>query len=180
MLLVDLQKYFQHLKEESFRCRIIPNTKDALAFARTKNFIIVHAITEYSQDKADWPAAYRSRETIWCLQGTEGAEYIDGVAPAPGEHVVVKKRFSAFYNTGLEQKLDSLSVDSLLICGYAADCCVRFTTVDAYNIGYRLYWLGDCIDSQWEELEQSINYIERLTQLRTVSNHELLEVFGWE
>jgi maleamate amidohydrolase len=44
----------------------------------------------------------------WCLEGTPGAEIHPAVAPAPGDHVFVKKKPSAFFGTPLTAMLIQL------------------------------------------------------------------------
>lgn len=67
-----------------------------------------------------------------CVAGSWDAEFVPALAPAPGEAVVEKKRWSGFYMTSLESDLRNLGVDALVVCGVATDVCVEATIRDAF------------------------------------------------
>jgi len=46
--------------------------------------------------------------------------------------VIEKRRYSAFFQTGLRLLLDELGVDTLICCGMDTNICVRHTVADAY------------------------------------------------
>src|SRR5690606_34592148 len=59
------------------------------------------------------------------------------LAPTPQDIVVSKQYAFAFFGTTLASTLRALGVDSLLITGYSTTGCVRATTLDALQHGYR-------------------------------------------
>lgn len=71
-----------------------------------------------------------------CREGTWGAEIDGRLSPEPGDAVVTKHRYSAFYATDLELVLAALRPDSLVICGTAVNACVEATARDAYMRGH--------------------------------------------
>jgi ureidoacrylate peracid hydrolase len=78
-----------------------------------------------------------------CAVGSWGAEFY-GVAPAPGEPVVVKHRYSGFLNTDLEVILRARERRSVLVTGVATNVCVESTARDAYMRDYHLVMVDDC------------------------------------
>jgi nicotinamidase-related amidase len=172
LLLVDLQTHFANENPKAFAERIIPRATEALGIARAAGMRIIHLITKYKADKSDWPEAFKDRDFIWCLEDSRDSDVIEGFSPLPSEDLIVKKRFTGFYGTGLNGTLREASIDTLFICGYAADGCVRFTTMDAYNEGYTNYWLKECIDSAWEKYEVSLAYMKRIARVKDISNEE--------
>jgi nicotinamidase-related amidase len=60
------------------------------------------------------------------------AEVVDELKPQPGERVIDKTRYSAFYDTDLEQQLRELGVDTLIVCGVTTNICVESTVRDAF------------------------------------------------
>ena len=48
------------------------------------------------------------------------------------DHLIKKRRYSAFFGTGLEILLRVLKIDTLLLCGGLTDVCVHYTFVDGY------------------------------------------------
>ena len=105
LLIIDMQRYFMAEAPDVFRQKLLPNIECLLSLFRSSDVPIVHVITRYSEDKSDWPLPCRDQDSIWCLSGTEGAEVLPEAAPLPGEPVVVKTRYSAFYRTELETRV---------------------------------------------------------------------------
>ena len=58
-------------------------------------------------------------------------------APAPGEIVVSKQYASAFFGTTLASTLRVLGVDTTIVLGFSTSGCVRATTLDALQSGFR-------------------------------------------
>lgn len=77
-----------------------------------------------------------------CLEGTHGAEFT-GIHPAPGEHVVTKTLFSAFYSTGLDRVLHADGIDTLVLAGLTTECCVASTAWDAFERDFHVFIAAD-------------------------------------
>lgn len=76
-----------------------------------------------------WPAI---RDAGGMIRDTWDAAVVDALAPAPGEVVINKTRYSAFYDTDLEPRLRELGVDTLIVCGVTTNICVESTVRDAF------------------------------------------------
>ncbi|MDR3527252.1 MAG: cysteine hydrolase family protein [Rhizomicrobium sp.] len=72
-----------------------------------------------------------------------GFAYMPEVAPLPSEPVTVKRRTSAFYETGLDLSLRAAGIDALVICGLQTEYCVDTTVRSAFERGYRVTVVGD-------------------------------------
>lgn len=70
--------------------------------------------------------------------GTHGSEIVAPLAPAPGELVLDKKRFSAFFGTSLLSHLVALGVDTLIVAGGSTSNCVRATVVDGASFDFHV------------------------------------------
>ena len=169
---------FFNFDTRKFKRKIIPKTIEILSITRKTNIAIIHIITEYKNDKSDWPKSLTNRDKIWCLENTEESKIINDIEPKENEIKIIKKRFSGFYNTELQPKLIELKIDTIFIAGYSADVCVRLTTMDAFNEGYKIYWLSDCIDSAFEKYSDSLKYIKRLTNLTVLNNNEYYKLLN--
>lgn len=76
--------------------------------------------------------------TVWQTGDPRGLDKpMEGLEPAPGDTVIVKKFASAFFGTTLASELHYLNVDTLVICGVSTSGCVRATTLDAMQSGFR-------------------------------------------
>ncbi len=86
-----------------------------------------------------------------CVAGTAGAEFVFG--PRLLSQVVVidagvdeqSEGYSGFENTDLNDRLQTLGVTRIFVCGLATDYCVYHTVMDAVGFGYRVVVLHDAI-----------------------------------
>jgi len=81
-----------------------------------------------------------------CIEGTAEAEVIPELAKYPGE-IIPKNRYSAFFGTPLEEKLNKLKPEKLIVCGVCTDICVLHTVADARNRNYEAEVPADCVAS---------------------------------
>ncbi len=81
-----------------------------------------------------------------CVAGTAEAEVIPELAKYHGE-VIPKKRYSAFFDTPLEQKLKELKLEKIIVCGVCTDICVCHTVANARNRDYPVEVPADCVAS---------------------------------
>ena len=70
-------------------------------------------------------------------------EIYEGLKPQPGDLVVAKPRYSAFYGTDLEAILRSKGIDTLIISGTVTNVCCESTTRDAFSRDYKVIFLSD-------------------------------------
>jgi len=87
-----------------------------------------------------------------CLEGSPESEVHPALAPMPGEKVVFKHRYSAFYNTDLETVLRCLKVEDIVVSGLMTNLCCESTARDAYYLDYRVFFLADATGSVSEEM----------------------------
>ena len=66
------------------------------------------------------------------VRNTWDGDVIDALKPQPGDIVLDKTRYSAFYETDLEQQLRALGVDTVIVCGVTTNICVESTVRDAF------------------------------------------------
>lgn len=81
-----------------------------------------------------------------CIRGTQEAELIPELADLPGEHLR-KRRYSAFFETDLDERLREASPSNVMICGVCTDICVLHTAADARNRDYRVEIDASCVAS---------------------------------
>lgn len=64
-------------------------------------------------------------------------QMLEGLEPQEGDVVIVKKYPSAFFGTDLATRLNVLRIDTLVIGGVSTSGCVRASTLDAMQYGFR-------------------------------------------
>jgi ureidoacrylate peracid hydrolase len=82
-----------------------------------------------------------------CVRETWDAEIVDEIKPSEGDHVVIKRRDSAFHDTEIGVWLRSLEIDTLIFCGIDTSICVETSLRDAFNIGYDVILISDATAS---------------------------------
>lgn len=117
-------------------------------------------------------------QTLWpdhCVQGTEGAEFHNGLITNKWEAIFRKgtdkeiDSYSAFYDnghvksTGLTGYLKEKGVSQLFLCGLAADICVYFSIYDAFKEGFACFFIEDASQplgtKELEELKKKMKYL---------------------
>lgn len=81
-----------------------------------------------------------------CIAGTREAEIIPELSSYPGE-IIPKTRFSGFFKTNLDEKLQKLKPKTIIICGVCTDICILHTVADARNRNYKVYVPINCVAS---------------------------------
>ncbi len=66
------------------------------------------------------------------IAGTPEAQTAPQLEQQEGDFLIEKRRYSAFFQTGLRLLLDELGVETLVCCGMDTNICVRHTVADAY------------------------------------------------
>ena len=98
------------------------------------------------------------RQTLWpvhCVQGTLGAQLAPGLHQERLAQIFQKgtdpgiDSYSGFFDnghrkgTGLNKWLKSLEIFDLYLCGLATDYCVKFTALDAMQLGFNTHLIED-------------------------------------
>ncbi len=125
----------------------MPHLERLVAKAREAGVPVIFVQAIYDPEHLSAPMRERNRrravEIPRCLTGSWGADFYS-VRPEPGEAVIIKHRYSAVLNTGLDVLLKSRGIRSLLLTGVATDTCVESTGRDAYFIDYYVTIVADC------------------------------------
>ena len=80
-----------------------------------------------------------------CIEGTWGFEIVNELEPSADDVRIIKRRFSIFFGTELDQILRRLKIETLLIVGVCTDVCVLWTAGDACQRDYHVRVLEDCV-----------------------------------
>ncbi len=105
-----------------------------------------------------------------CIRGTSEAEVIAELAEYEGE-VIHKRRYSAFFETDLEERLKALNPDKITICGVCTDICVMHTASDARNRDYTVEVPVDCVASFDPQAHQyALDHMKKILGVRLVDS----------
>jgi biuret amidohydrolase len=164
LLVIDMQRDFldprgyvaQSGVDVSILRRTIPNVRRLLAAARTAKVRVVHTREGHRADLSDLPAFKRRRAAgsgaaigstgplgRLLVRGEPGHAIIEEAAPLPGETIIDKPGFGAFYATDLELILRAAGISRLTIAGVTTDICVHSTLREAVDRGFDCTTVGD-------------------------------------
>jgi nicotinamidase-related amidase len=154
LLVVDMQLFFLDPASPTFTCggaAILPTVKRLMdSFRRASRPVIFtrHVHHPGNMDSGIMGWWWEGK----CLEGSPESEIHPELVPMPGEKVVFKHRYSAFYNTDLETVLRCLKAEDIVISGIMTNMCCESTARDAYYRDYRVFLPADGTASISEEM----------------------------
>ena len=74
-----------------------------------------------------------------------GYDFVQEIAPLPGDVLLPKKHPSAFFATALTSHLIDLQTDTLIITGCSTSGCVRSSVVDAFSLNFKVLVPQDAV-----------------------------------
>lgn len=89
----------------------------------------------------------------YCIEGTEGAEFIPELLPLNGIPIK-KKKHSAFFETDLDDHLRTGRVSKVYLAGLQTQICIQTTAADASFRGYHTIVIRDCVVSTHDEQKE--------------------------
>jgi nicotinamidase-related amidase len=150
LVVIDLQKGIVGRPTEPHAASSVVGNAARLAEAlRARGGFVVLVTVSYAPDFRDAlrPA---SDDPGWSRAGTppaDFAELVGELAPRPGDHLVVKRQWGAFYGTDLDLQLRRRGIRTILLCGIATCFGVESTARDAYERGYQQIFVEDAMAS---------------------------------
>ena len=149
----------------------------------------INVLIEKFRDQG-WPVvfstdAFRQEDFIFkgrmrphSLIGTPGAEVVDGLDMRDQDFWLPKPRFSAFFDTGLENWLRERKVGLCAVGGISTHFCVLTTVMDAICHDFKAVLLEDCSAAPSEKVhEQTLNSYRKnplYPLLRVMSSSQLI------
>lgn len=150
MVVVDMQNDFvasgAPMETPAARA-MIPRLGEALKTCREAGVRVIYTAHVHRRDGCDMglfddmhpPIANRAA----LVDGTPGVDIYPDLAPAPGEHVIKKHRYSGFFGTDLDIVLREWGIDTVIISGTTTENCCLATARDAMFRNYRVVFLSD-------------------------------------
>ncbi|WP_339295337.1 cysteine hydrolase family protein [Paenibacillus sp. FSL W7-1279] len=134
LLLVDIQNdYFPGGRNELFHPdQALTHAQEALSLFREKNLPIVHIQCILLENNA-----------TFFLPETEGINIHEGIKPQSDEQVIEKHTPDSFFQTELQEYLESIKVTRLVIGGMMSHICIDSTVRTASRLGYEVLLLSD-------------------------------------
>jgi nicotinamidase-related amidase len=144
---------------------MLDNTRAVVDAARAAGAVIVHSPIQFAAGYGEITSS-----PYGILKGVVdsnafvkdgwGAAIVDELAPAEGDIVLEGKRgLDAFASTNLDFILRSKGIERVVIGGFLTNCCVESTMRSAYEKGFEVVTLTDCVAAtSQEEHDNAIRY----------------------
>lgn len=137
LLVIDMQNFFLRIAKP-----ILGNILRVIETCRGGNIPIM--FTQHGHTDPDLDGGML-RE--WWDQviagGTEDWQFLSEITIHAGDVIIPKKRYSAFFETGLDTILRSGGIRDLIISGVMTNLCCETTARDAFVRDYRVFFLID-------------------------------------
>lgn len=124
---------------------VLPNIIMLIDMCRKQDCEIIfvrHSLTE--EDFKSLPKETRK----CCIKGTGGDELDPRLPLEDEDKIVPKKKYSAFWQTDLAERLKDMGIKRLLVVGTKTNNCVYATVLDAYNRNYPVYVVKECVSTK--------------------------------
>jgi ureidoacrylate peracid hydrolase len=159
------------MNTENYR-KIIPTIKRLISFCREEGIPIFYTEAVREPSGIDLllnvhrilPRTREERLKVpICVRGTWDSRTIEEIKPTRRDHIIIKRRDSAFQDTELRVWLQSVGINTLIFCGVDTSICVETSLRDGFNLGYDVILISDAtasgIKKHYETtLERVIDY----------------------
>lgn len=161
LIVIDMLRDFLETWEPRQRERLVSSINELAGIMRQDSHPVVWVRQEFEPDLRDAFPEMRAKGIRTTIKGTPGCEIVPELSPAPLDIVLLKKRYSAFYRTTLDETLARLAPDAIILAGINTHACIRTTAIDAYQRDWPVILAADCIDSyDREHHEISLRYMK--------------------
>ncbi len=136
ILLIDLQEYFREII-----LPVLVNVKNTIKAARQKKIPLF--FTQHGHESREESGMLGRWWADLIIKGSDEARLLPELGVSPEDTVIPKKTYSAFHNTGLEEKLKEHDIQDLVIGGVMTNLCCETTARDAFVRDYRVFFLAN-------------------------------------
>jgi nicotinamidase-related amidase len=141
------------------------NTRDVVDAARAAGATIIHAPIHFAtgyHEITGHPYGILKGvvDSNAFVKGSWGAQIVDDFKPADDDIVLEGKRgLDTFASTNLDFILRSKGIETVALSGFLTNCCVESTMRSAYERGYEVVTLTDCMAAtSQEEHDNAVKY----------------------
>jgi nicotinamidase-related amidase len=163
LLLIDLQNEVLH-PDGGMRGdlpaaadRLVEAVRQLVAWARERSYPVIWVRMAFRPGFVDAGRGVRSNTSATAgrlIDGTWGAEILDGLGRRPDDVVVTKKRSSAFFSTDLDFVLNGLGIRRLVVGGTSTNWAIESTVRDGDSRDLEMLVVREATASRLAELHE--------------------------
>src|SRR5262245_27407637 len=180
LLVIDLvNDYFRlHARLAAQRDELVSAVNRLSSAFRRHRQPVVWVRQEFAPDLSDAFLDMRRHNLCVTIAGTDGYELLPELERHPSDRVIVKKRYSAFFGTDLDEVLTALRPRTLVVAGVNTHACVRTTVIDAYQRDYEVLVAVDGVASHDAEHHEVTKRYLHGKIARFLPSDEIAELLG--
>ena len=133
--------------------QVVANAKPLADALRVRGGTVVW-VRVLLNDILAMPADAPTRTPDAPLAPAEASELVPEIGAQPGDVIVSKRQWGAFYGTDLEQQLRRRGIDTIVIGGIATNFGVESTARAAFDFGFKLVFVEDATSGLNEEMHR--------------------------
>ena len=169
IVMIDMQNmYLEQDRRDAFGWppiwnfdAVVAECAALLADARAQGIPIIYTRQVSRPDGADAMPSMRKLTAATVAAGAEpvvvepdgwSSQILDAVAPQPGDTVITKLRWDAFFGTELENILRNLDVTRLVVAGLQSNVCVETTSRTALMKNFEVAVPEDAVSTDGKSL----------------------------
>ena len=161
LIVIDMLNDFLDRWETARKEELVLSINDLVGIVRNSGHPVLWVRQEFEPDLRDAFPEMKAKGIQITIKGTPGAQILSDLAVSPSDPVIVKKRYSAFFGTNLDEVLNQFHPDSIILAGINTHACVRMTAIDAYQRDWPVILASDCVDSyDREHHDITLRYIK--------------------
>ncbi|MCP4153377.1 MAG: cysteine hydrolase [bacterium] len=165
LLVIDMQVAFAEAHQTHLwvpeATRQIPRIATLIAHCRGKEIPVIYTVfsrTNHFLDRpksgAGMPNRFPEIDSSQYENFLEG-KVVEPLKPEPGDIVIHKPSYGAFYDTCLETVLKNMQRDTVIVCGTMTNYCCSTTARHAYERGFHVIFGSDINATNSDELQQA-------------------------
>lgn len=112
---------------------------------RTRGFPVYFTTVAYSKPEQGHMFREKADMLNLLVDGSDLVQIDARIAPLASETVITKFAPSAFFETGLKERMLERGVDTVFVTGFTTSGCVRASGVDSLSCNFRTVVVRDCV-----------------------------------
>ncbi len=161
LIVIDMLNDFLDRWEAARKEELVQAINELVVIVRNAGHPVLWVRQEFEPNLRDAFPEMKAKGIQITIKGTPGAQILSDLAVSPSDPVIVKKRYSAFFGTNLDEVLNQFHPDSIILAGINTHACVRMTAIDAYQRDWPVILASDCVDSyDREHHDITLRYIK--------------------
>ncbi|KAJ1440438.1 Isochorismatase-like [Sesbania bispinosa] len=149
LLVIDMQNYFS-----SMATPILDNLNTTINLCRRASIPVI-----FTRHRHKSPSDHGMLEEWWfgdlIIDGTVESHLMAALDRKGEDMVAEKNTYSAFRNTGLQEKLVEMGVEEVIVTGVMTNLCCETTAREAFIRGFRVFFSTDATATSDKDLHEA-------------------------